>query len=164
MTSLDSSPLDGRQLPQPGRLISRLRDLIVVDLPSADTKPRPTMTRTAILFTEDKQADPRVIDVLTAFHYRSLKYRVHLLALAKVRRPDGPALRWWYGSPFDAPDAARALADAARIALLGADRQWTIEQPILVALKNGVVDSDRLPTDSPLRGIPDQYRLGRVQP
>ncbi len=162
MTTLDLSPLDGRRLPQPGRLISRLRDLIIVDLASADTKPKVTVTRTAILFTEDKQADPRVIDILIAFHYRSLKYRVNLLALAKVRHPDGPALRWWYGSVFDAADAARALTDATRAVLF--TEKWTVEQPIIVALKDGRIDRDRLPTDSPLRNVPEQYRLGLVTP
>src|SRR5271166_2021615 len=102
--TLDLSPLDGRQLPQPGRVITRLRDVTLVDLPTADTT-KLTYTRTAIIFAEDVQADPRIYDILLSFHYRAFKRCVSLVGLAKVRNLTGPALRWWYGRPLDAVTA-----------------------------------------------------------
>ena len=162
LMDLDISELDGRRLPQPGRIITRHRDVAIIDLPSAD-KPKLTCTRTAVVFSEDTQADPRIYDILLAFHYRAFKHRVNLIGLAKVRHSDGPALRWWYGSVFDAKDAARELNDSARAALWPAP-SWTVEQPILVTMKEGLLDRDRLKPDDLLRVVPERYKLGLATP
>jgi hypothetical protein len=158
----DLSPLGGRQLPQPGRLITRLRDAVILDLPSID-KPKLSCTRTAVLFGEDAHADPRVIDVLLAFHYRALKYRVNLIALAKVRHLNGTGLRWWYGSRFDADRAHRELSEASHVALWPADR-WEVEPATIAPMRDGVLDRDRLQLNDLLRVVPESYRLGLVRP
>jgi hypothetical protein len=159
-----SSPLAGRQLPQPGRLITRLRDVCILDLPTAD-QPKSTRTRIAIILAEDKQADPRVFDVLLSFHYRAFKHRVNLVGLAKVHNLTGPALRWWFGSPLDAVGAQRSLTEATRAALWPSADNWTVEAPILVLMRpDGTVDRDRLPENDLLRlVVPSRYRLGLVQ-
>jgi hypothetical protein len=161
---IDSSALEGRQLPQPGRVITRLRDLTLVDLPTADTT-KLTYTRTAIIFAEDVQADPRIYDILLSFHYRAFKRCVSLVGLAKVRNLTGPALRWWYGSPLDAVTAQRALNEATYAALRRAADKWQVESPILVPMRpDGTVDRDRLPENDLLRlAVPARYRLGLVQ-
>jgi hypothetical protein len=159
-----SSALAGRQLPQPGRVITRLHDVTLVDLPTADN-PTPTCTRTAIIFAEDVQADPRIYDILLSFHYRAFKHRVNLLALAKVRNLTGPALRWWYGSPLDAVAAQRALSDATYRALWPAAR-WSVESPIIVKMRpDGTLDRDGLAANDLLRtAVPERYTIGLVHP
>jgi hypothetical protein len=160
---MDITPLDGRQLPQPGRLITRLRDICILDLPAVD-KPHPLCTRTGISFADDKQADPRIFDVLLAFHYRSFKYRVNLVGLAKVHNLTGPALRWWYGSQLDSAEAHRALSEAAYAALRPLDMKWQVEAPTIVHMKAGSADLARLPeTDLLRRSVPSQYKLGLVR-
>jgi hypothetical protein len=161
---MDISALDGRQLPQPGRLITRLRDVCILDLPMADQL-KHTCTRIAVIFAEDMQADPRVFDVLLSFHYRAFKHRVNLVGLAKVRNLSGPALRWWYGCPLDAVAAQRALNEATYAALRHASDKWQVESPVLVTIRpDGTVDRDRLPENDLLRlAVPSRYRLGRVQ-
>jgi hypothetical protein len=162
--TLDLSPLDGRQLPQSGRLITRLRDVCIIDLPTAD-EPKHTCTRTAVIFADDRQADPRVFDILLSYHYRAFKHRVNLIGLAKVQDLTGPALRWWYGSPLDAVAAQRALAEAIYAALRHSNDKWSVELPILVTMRpDGTVDRDQLPQNDLLRlAVPGRYRLGLVQ-
>jgi hypothetical protein len=159
-----SSALDGRRLPQPGRVITRLRDVTLVDLPTADN-PKLTCTRTAIIFPEDVQADPRIYDILLSFHYRSFKHRVNLLGLAKVRNLTGPALRWWYGNPLDAVAAQRALSEATHRALWPAEG-WSVDVPIIVKIRpDGTADRDRLPANDLLRAaVPERYTIGLVRP
>jgi hypothetical protein len=156
-----SSAVDGRQLPQPGRFITRLRDVAILDLPTAER----LSTRTAVIFADDKQADPRVFDILLSYHYRAFKHRVNLVGIAKVHNQNGPALRWWYGSPLDALPAHRAIGDATYAALRPANDKWQVEPPILVTMRpDGTVDRDRLPERDLLRmAVPSRYRLGLVQ-
>jgi hypothetical protein len=163
--TLDLSPLDGRQLPQSGRVITRLRDVCIIDLPTAD-QPRRTCTRTAVIFADDVQADPRVYDILLSYHYRALTHRVNLIGLAKVRNPTRPALRWWYANRLDAEAARRTLAEATHAALRHSNDKWSVELPILVTMRpDGTVDRERLPVTDLLRlAVPGRYRLGLVQP
>jgi hypothetical protein len=162
--TLDLSPLDGRQLPQSGRVITRLRDVCIIDLPTAD-QPKHTCTRTAVIFADDLQADPRVYDILLSYHYRAFKHRVNLVGLAKVRSLTGPALRWWYGCPLDAVAAQRALNEATYAALGYTNDEWKVESPVLVTMRpDGTVDRDRLPEGDLLRmAVPSRYRIGLVQ-
>jgi hypothetical protein len=160
---MDISPLEGRQLPQPGRLVTRLRDVVIVTLPAVE-KPRPLCTSTAISFADDLQADPQVFDVLLSFHYRAFKYRVNLIGLAKVRSLIGPSLRWWYGSPLDATEAHRALSEATYAALRPRDVKWHVEAPVIVTMTNGAADLARLPESDLLRrSVPSRYKLGLVK-
>lgn len=161
---MDISTLDGRQLSQPGRVIARLRDVCILDLPTA-SQPKHTCTRMAVIFAEDLQADPRIFDVLLSFHYRAFKHRANLVGLAKVRKLTGPALRWWYGCPLDAVAAQRALDEATYAALRHANDEWQVESPVLVTMRpDGTVDRDQLPRTDLLRmAVPSRYRLGLVQ-
>jgi hypothetical protein len=159
---IESSALDGRQLPQPGHVISRLRDVTILDLPTAD-KPKSTCTRTAIIFADDQQADPRIYDILLSLHYRAFRHRVNLVGLAKVRNLNGPALRWWYGCPLDAVAAQRALSEATYRALWPA-AQWSVESPIIVKMRpDGTLDRDGLGANDLLRVVPKRYTLGLVR-
>jgi hypothetical protein len=153
---LDSIP--GHELPTSSRIIGRTRDVIVLDLPSAATKPRPTFTRCAIVL--DPQADLRVFSVLAALHYQALKYRVNVIGLAKQRNS---RLRWWYGDPATEQEARAPMQEAVRTALFPYDN-WTAEPPTLVRMVDGVLDRDDLAINDLLRSVPDRYRLGLVTP
>lgn len=161
-----SSSLDGRQLPQPGRLVTRLRDVAIIDLPTAD-KPRRLCTRTAVIFSDDMLANPLIFDVLLSYHYRSFKHRVNLVGIAKVHHnASGPAVRWWYGQPLDAAAAHRALSEATLAALRPSDVKWHVEPPIIVMMRpDGTLDRERLPENDLLRlAVPGRYTLGLVRP
>jgi hypothetical protein len=147
----------GRSIPPNVHVVDRLRDVVILDLPSLATTP-PTYTRTAIIL--DKRADPRMFEILFALHYQNLNIRVNLLAIAKVEG----MLRWWYGDP-DTFMAARApLIKACNSAFWPTDRIYT-ENGILVPMKDGRLDRDNLPSDETLlRTVPERYKLGLVQP
>ena len=59
-----SSIVGAHELPATSRVIGRTRDVIVIDIPSLQTKPKPTFTRTAI--TLDPSGDPRIFSVIIA--------------------------------------------------------------------------------------------------
>lgn len=147
----------GRSLPTNVHLIERMRDVVILDLPSLATKP-PTYTRTAVIL--DQRADPRMFEILFALHYRNLAIRVNLLAIAKVKG----RLRWWYGDPATIDTARRPMIEACDAAFWPTDRIDT-EPGILVPVKGGRLDRDSLPaSEALLRVVPEQFKLGLVQP
>jgi hypothetical protein len=106
--------ISGRQLPGSSKIITRSRDIVVLDLPAL-AKPL-TFTRTAVIL--DPSADPRIFDVLLALHHRSLHFRANLVGLAKVA---GGRLRWWYGDPDTEQHARVPVQQAIQSALFPFD-------------------------------------------
>lgn len=147
---------DGYQLPASSRIITRARDYLVIDLPSAVSNHKPIYTRTAVIL--DPQADMRVIHILSALHYCDFKIRVNCIGIAKVNG----RIRMWYGDPATFEFARRPLIDACRKALWPHDR---IDTDPLVAVKmlpDGTLDRDDLAADDLLRVVPERYKLGLV--
>ena len=151
----------GHQLPgiASSRIIGRTREWIVADIPSADTKPRPTCTRSAIYV--DPQADTRIFGVVAALHYMAFKYRVNLIGIAKM---PGARLCWWYGDAETEPYARRPFIEAVNAAI-GFGDHWSLDIPgIIVPMHEGVLVRDDLVSDDLLRSVPERYRLGLVTP
>jgi hypothetical protein len=147
----------GRVLPTNCHVVARLRDVVILDLPSLATKP-PTFTRTAVIL--DKHADARMFEILFALHYQNLKVRVNLFAIAKVQG----TLRWWYGDRDTFGHARKPITDACNAAFWPTDRIYT-ENGILVPIKDGKLDRDNLARDDLLKSaLPQHYNLGLVQP
>ena len=146
------------ELPATSRVIARTRDVYVIDIPSLQTKPKPTYTRTAIIL--DPTADPRILSVVAAMHYKALQYRINTIAFAKVK---GGKLRWWYGDSATAPFARVPMQQAIQAALCPSDN-WIAEPPTLVRMIDGALDRDSLSADDLLRVVPIRYQLGLVTP
>ena len=152
-----SSIVGAHELPATSRVIGRTRDVIVIDIPSLQTKPKPTFTRTAI--TLDPSGDPRIFSVIAAMHYQSLRYRINCVGFAKVEGK----LRWWYGDRATEQFARVPMQQAIKAALFPFDN-WIAEPPTLVRMVDGLLDRDSLVADDPLRAVPERYQLGLVQP
>jgi hypothetical protein len=147
----------GHSLPVGCRIVERMRDVVILDLPSADTKPSPTFTRTAVVL--DKMADPRIFNILFALHYQNRAIRMHLVGLAKIRG----VLRWWYADQDTFDDARRALIKACHDALWPYDRIDTEPGILVDSLADGTAGLERLAADDLLRAaVPQRYRLGPV--
>jgi hypothetical protein len=146
------------ELPATSRVVARTRDVYVIDIPSLQTKPKTTCTRTAIIL--DPSADLRVISVVAALHYQALRFRINTIGFAKAK---GGKLRWWYGDPATEQLARVPMQQAIKAALFPFDN-WTAEPPTLVRMVDGLLDRDSLVADDPLRAVPERYQLGLVQP
>jgi hypothetical protein len=147
------------ELPATSRVIARLRDLVIIDLPSVATNPKPTFTRTAVIF--DQSADPRIFSVVAAMHYQALRFRINTIGFAKIK---GGKLRWWYGGDHATGQLARVpLQKAIQSALFPSDN-WVAEPATLVTMVDGLLDRDSLAADDLLRAVPGRYNLGLVTP
>ena len=145
-------------MPATSRIICWLRDVLVLDLPSLPTQPRPTMTRTAIVF--DPDADLRILDVLIALYYRDRQICSNVIGLAESRG----RITCWYGDPKTFDRALISIQSAAHVALWPFDH-WTVEPLVLAPMReDGTVDRANLPERDLLRAVPERYKLGLVTP
>jgi len=140
------------QMPVYVRVVTWLRDVIVLDLPSTDR----LFTRTAIIL--DSDADTRILDVLFALHVQNRHIRANVIGLAETRGQ----ITFWYGDKQTLGHSRRPMTDAANAALFPYDK-WLVSEPILAPMVDGVLDRDNLAATDLLRAVPERYSLGLVK-
>jgi hypothetical protein len=138
-------------LPANTHIIASTRDRVIFDLP-LPTEP-PQANRIAVLWDGDR--DERILDVMTALHFRDLRVRAHVIALAER----GGVVTVWVGSAHDV-EKMRAIIQAAADAALRPRDRWTVAPLVVVETRNGVLDKKSLLLDERLASIP--YNLGLV--
>jgi hypothetical protein len=112
--------------------------------------------RVAIIWDQDR--DERVIAAYTSIAYRDFQLRANLLALAES---EGVLTAWF--APFT-PDVQRQrkyVQNAVDSALRPCDR-WKVAPLQMLAMRDGLVDVDALPADSPVHWAASTYGLGEV--
>lgn len=156
---MELDDLDGHPLPVSARIVARARDYRVIALPSAVTKP-PTFIQTAVILSEDKQADPTVLGILFALHYAAPLIRAGIVGIAKVNG----RIRVWCSEPETFEYTRVPLIEACRAAYWPHSRIDTDPLVLVKMLPDGTVDRDNLgPDGALLRVVPERYKLGLVR-
>ncbi len=139
-------------IPAYARVVARLRDVIVLDLPSAER----FATRTAVVLDED--ADMRILDVLFALHAQNRHIRANVIGLAETRG----RITFWYVDPLTLDKSRQHVSNAAYAALFPLDK-WQVNEPILAPMHEGVLVRAKLQPTDLLRTVPERFSLGLVQ-
>ena len=141
-------------LPTRTKIVESVRDVQVFDL-ALPTDP-PCANRIAVLWDSDR--DERPLDVLAALHYRDLRVRPGVVALAESRG----VISCWFDSPQFVAKARTANQVAGDAALRPHDH-WADAPLIIVPIRDGVLDRDALLPNCRLLVVPNRYNLGLVQ-
>jgi hypothetical protein len=139
-------------IPAYARVVAWLRDVIVLDLPSAEK----LATRTAII--PDADADMRILDVLFALHAQNRHIRANVVGLTETKG----RVTFWYGDPLTIDKSRQHVSNAAYAALFPLDK-WQVNEPILAPMRDGVLVRAKLQPTDLLRTVPERFSLGLVQ-
>jgi hypothetical protein len=144
------------RLPASARVILSARDFQIIDWLTSDS-PR-LIQRTAVLYDGDR--DERVLDLLTAAHYREPWIFSSLIGIAESKGDVSVYYGHQFGTAADVPSVARAFEDAAKRAIVS--DKWEINV-VLVPVHNGVLDRTDMPRDAVLSAAPSRFQLGLVE-
>jgi hypothetical protein len=143
------------RLPASAQIKLAARDFILIDW-IISRKPVLVLQRTFVLYDEDR--DERILDFLTALHFKHPKIRANVIGVAESQG----LISVWYGDKITWDVCERAMNEAAHAATWPRDR-WRVRAQ-LVPMLNGVLDRSKLGENIPLlKVIPARFDLGLIE-
>jgi hypothetical protein len=154
MSSLLASFEAQRQhrLPAAAQIKLATRDFHIIDWYLNST----TVQRMAVIY--DYDADPRVLDFLTALHFMHPNVRANIIGVAEGQG----RVTVWYGDKASLEEGCGPTLNSAAGAATWPTDKWICGRVILAPMRDGLLDRARLDPNSALLAVPERFQLGLV--
>jgi hypothetical protein len=153
--TLSSNALS-RLLPAGSRLLTSLRDIVVISLPAG-----PAHQHIGVIW--DRGRDEQILDVITAITYRDSQLRSRIIAMAMER---GILNVWYAADNTNLTQDRNAIQLACDAALNAPVKRWKVADLIPVPIEARpdrlLLDRKALGQNHPLLVLPSQYQLGLI--